>query len=150
GPVNGKTKSLARDKAPLLFELVDKLAALLNAEAPKKITVDGNTSLHGSMSTLLIGLPLAASCTVDQLAGMIAHECGRHVKGTAAGTAGLARGIRHFFFRAVKQREAWDEPIDAATTSRRPPPAATGKRGRSHPRRIPRRPRRRGRHYRNR
>ena len=118
-PVKGKTKSLARDKAPLLFELVDKLAAVMNAEAPKQITVDGNTSLHGSTSTLLIGLPLAASCTVDQLAGMIAHECGRRVKGTAAGTAGFARGISHFFFRAVKQRDAWDESIYAATTSRR-------------------------------
>jgi hypothetical protein len=31
-PSKGKTKSLARDKAPLLFELVDKLAAALNAE----------------------------------------------------------------------------------------------------------------------
>ncbi len=118
-PAKGKVKSLARDKAPLLFEFVDKIAAALNAEGPKQITVDGNPDFHGSRSHLHIGLPLVACCTVDQLAGMIAHECGRHVKGTASGTASFVRGISHFFFRAVKQRDAWDESIYAATTSRR-------------------------------
>ncbi|MCE9526145.1 MAG: hypothetical protein K8R36_08840, partial [Planctomycetales bacterium] len=81
--------------------------------------VDGNTYLQGTKSRLLIGLPLVASTTTQQLAGMIAHECGRHVKGTAAGTAGFVRGISTFFFRAVKERDAWDEAVYAATTSRR-------------------------------
>ena len=118
-PTKGKAKSLPRDKAPLLFELVDKVAAAIGAEAPQQIAVDGNTALQGSSSRLLIGMPLVASVTVQQLAGMIAHECGRHVTGTAAGTAGFVRGISSFFFRAVKERDAWDESVHAATTSRR-------------------------------
>jgi hypothetical protein len=118
-PTKGKAKSLPREKAPLLYELVEKVASVIGAEAPQQIAVDGNTALHGSKSRLLIGLPLAASVTTQQLAGMIAHECGRHVKGTAAGTAGFVRGISHFLFRAVKERDAWDEAVYAATTSRR-------------------------------
>lgn len=118
-PTKGKAKSLPRDKAPLLYEFVDKVAAAVGAEAPQQITVDGNTAVHGSKSHLLIGLPLAASITTQQLAGMIAHECGRHVRGTASGTAGFVRGISTFFFRAVKERDAWDEAVYAATTSRR-------------------------------
>ena len=118
-PTKGKTKSLPRDKAPLLYELVGKVAATIGAEAPQQIAVDGNTALHGSASRLLIGLPLVAGVTVQQLAGMIAHECGRHVQGTAAGTAGFVRDISSFFFRAVKERDAWDEAVYAATTSRR-------------------------------
>ncbi|MFN0019417.1 MAG: hypothetical protein ACKVP0_14220 [Pirellulaceae bacterium] len=118
-PSKGKVKLISRDKAPLLFEFVDKIAAAIGAEAPKQIAVDGNTALHGTASRLLIGLPLAASVTAQQLAGMIAHECGRHLKGSAAGTAGFVRGISHFFFRAVKERDAWDEAVYAATTSRR-------------------------------
>ena len=118
-PTKGKSKALPRDKAPLLFELVDKIAAAIGAEAPQQIAVDGNTALHGSKSRLLIGLPLVAGTTVQQLAGMIAHECGRHVCGTAPGTAGFVRSISHFFFRAVKEHDAWDEAVHAATTSRR-------------------------------
>ncbi|MGI8982499.1 MAG: hypothetical protein ACR2FY_24975 [Pirellulaceae bacterium] len=118
-PTKGKAKSLARDRAPLLYEFVDRVAAAIGAGAPQQIAVDGNTALYGSKSRLLIGLPLVASVTAEQLAGMIAHECGRHVHGTAAGTAGFVRGISTFFFRAVKERDAWDEAVYAATTSRR-------------------------------
>lgn len=118
-PSKGKAKSLARDKAPLLYEFVDKVAAAIGADAPSQIDVDGNTDLRGSKSRLLIGLPLVASTTAQQLAGMIAHECGRNVKATAAGTAGFVRRISTFFFRAVKERDAWDEAVYAATTSRR-------------------------------
>ncbi|MBC7856915.1 MAG: hypothetical protein IAF94_26085 [Pirellulaceae bacterium] len=118
-PTKGKTKSLPRDKAPLLYEFVERVAAAIGADAPQQIAVDGNTALYGSKSRLLIGLPLVASVTAEQLAGMIAHECGRHVQGTAAGTAGFVRGISTFFFRAVKERDAWDESVHAATTSRR-------------------------------
>ncbi len=118
-PTKGKAKPVPRDKAPLLYELVDKVAAAIGADSPKQIAVDGNTGLHGSASRLLIGLPLVASITTQQLAGLIAHECGRHVKGTAAGTAGFVRSISTFFFRAVKERDAWDEAVYSATTSRR-------------------------------
>jgi hypothetical protein len=114
-PGKGKIKSLLRDKAPLLYEFVDKVAAAVGADAPRQIAVDGNTALHGSKSRLLLGLPLVASVTVEQLAGMIAHECGRQI----LGTAGFVRGISHFFFRAVQERDAWDEFVDSATTSRR-------------------------------
>ena len=118
-PSKGKAKPLPRDKAPLLYEFVDKIAAAIGADAPKQIVVDGNTDLQGSKSRLLIGLPLVASTTAQQLAGLVAHECGRHLKGSAAGTAGFVRGISTFFFRAVKERDAWDTAAYAATTSRR-------------------------------
>lgn len=118
-PSQGKVKPLSRDKAPLLFEFVDKIAAAIGADVPGQIVVDNNTHLHGTRSRLVIGLPLVASTTAQQLAGMIAHECGRHLKGSAAGTAGFVRGISTFFFRAVKERDAWDESVYSATTSRR-------------------------------
>ena len=118
-PSQGKAKSLSRDKAPLLFEFVEKIAATLGAESPSLIDVDNNTSLHGSRTRLLLGLPLVATCTAQDLAGMIAHECGRHLKGNAAGTAGFVRRVSTFFFRAAKERDAWDEAVYAATASRR-------------------------------
>jgi hypothetical protein len=65
-PTKGKTKSLAQDKAPLLFELVDKIASILNADAPKQITVDGNTT-RTVQNRPCSSACLAASCTVDQL-----------------------------------------------------------------------------------
>lgn len=118
-PSKGKAKALARDKAPLLFELVEKVAAVIGAEPPSQIQIDCNPALQGSRSRLLIGLPLVAGASVQQLAGMIAHECGRHVRGTAAGTADFLRRNSGFYYRAVKERDAWDEAVHAATTSRR-------------------------------
>lgn len=118
-PTKGKAKNLARDKAPLLFELVEKVAAAIGAEPPRQIEVDCNPALRGSRSRLLIGLPLVVGVSVQHLAGMIAHECGRHLRGTAAGTADFLRRNSGFYYRAVKERDAWDEAVHAATTGRR-------------------------------
>ena len=118
-PIKGQAKVLPRDKDPLLFELVEKIATSLGAEPPQQIAVDGNTTLRGSSSRLVIGLPLIAGITAQELAGLIAHECGGHIRGTGSGLTGFIRSISGFFFRAVRESDAWDIAVIAATSKRR-------------------------------
>lgn len=118
-PAKGKPKDLPREKAPLLFELVEKIAALMGAEHPGQVALDANNTLYRSSSRLVIGLPLVAGLSVTEVAGLIARECGFHLRGAGAGNARFIRAISSFFFRAVREKDAWDEALLAATSKRR-------------------------------
>ncbi len=117
-PAIGRPKPLSRDKAPLLFELQDKIAAALGASAPGKMAADCSLGVEEWGGGLELGLPRVVALRVDELAGMLAHHCAHRARGTGAGSAGFLRGMCGFFFRAVRGKDAWDEGVYRATTKR--------------------------------
>ena len=119
--------TLARADAPLLFELVERLARVTGAPMPRRIDVDtqinasagfrrGAWSLLGRGDVVLtIGLPLAAGLGVGPFAGVLAHELGHFAQRAGMRLTYLVRGINLWFARVVHERDAWDEWLDGAT-----------------------------------
>ncbi len=76
---------LARDDAPLLFDELDRIAAVLRARRPGRVVVDPRLNCSAAErprtgglgwydSTLVIGLPLLECLTREQFASVLAHE----------------------------------------------------------------------------
>src|SRR4051812_42957130 len=85
---------LTKEEEPLLFDFVEKLCAATGARLPAAIEVDcdANASARrvGVMSkelVLRVGLPVAASMSVRQFTGVLAHELGHfNQRGGMAGS----------------------------------------------------------------
>jgi Zn-dependent protease with chaperone function len=109
---------------PLLFALVTRVANALGAPEPKSIDLDCQANASASFGrffggdlTLTLGLPLVASLTVQELAGVIAHELGHFAQGTAMRLNYLVRSINRWFERAVYERDDWDASLAGACES---------------------------------
>lgn len=112
--------SLNRARQPLLFEFVDQICETVRAPRPSRINVcfevnayagygSGILSLFKSDMTLTVGLPLVAGMTLQQFAGVLAHEFGHFSQGAAMRVSSVVRNINHWFARVVYQRDEWDD-----------------------------------------
>jgi hypothetical protein len=100
---------------------VKRVAEAVGSPLPKKIDVDcdlnaaaayqrGVWSIFlGSDLKLVIGMPLAAGLSLQQFAGVLAHEFGHFSQGAGMRLSYLIRLINHWFARAVYARDSWDE-----------------------------------------
>ncbi len=121
----GRTRSLTRQGEPVLFEFVDHLCESVGAPRPDRIRVDADMNASASFGEgwrglfsreliLTIGTPLAAGLTVEQFAGVLAHEFGHFSQGMAMRLSFLVRLISHWFVRVVYERDAWDAWLEEA------------------------------------
>lgn len=115
-------RSLRPEDEPTLFALVERVCRALGAPMPKRIDVDlqlnasaahrrGLLSLVGNDLVLTIGLPLAAGLSVEQFAGVLAHEFGHFTQGAGMGFGALVSRINAWFARVVWERDSWDETL---------------------------------------
>jgi Zn-dependent protease with chaperone function len=116
----GRTRSLTPQGEPLLYAFVQRICELVHAPMPKKIQVDcdvnasasfrrGMLSMLGNDLVLTIGTPLAAGLTIEQFAGVLAHEFGHFKQGAGMRLTYIVRTINAWFMRVVYQRDEWDE-----------------------------------------
>lgn len=124
---DGRTRSLTPMSDPLLFEFVERVCQLVRAPMPKRIDIncDINASasfrrgwisfLTGNDLVLTIGMPLAAGMTLEQFAGVLAHELGHFAQGTGMRLTYVIRSINFWFMRVVYQRDAWDQWLEEAS-----------------------------------
>jgi Zn-dependent protease with chaperone function len=117
-----KLRTLAFGEEPLLFALVTRVAQAVGAPEPKRIDVDcqANASagfgsglgvIVGGDLVLTVGLPLAAGLSIQQLAGVIAHELGHFSQGAGMRLSYVVRSVNDWFARVVYERDDWDEAL---------------------------------------
>lgn len=108
---------------PLLWHLVEQLCKTIGAPIPKEIRVEsdanasaslrrGALSLIGNDLTLAIGLPLAGSLKVDQLAGIISHELGHFRQGSALKLFMLISFVNNWLVNASIRSSLADENFE--------------------------------------
>lgn len=118
-PKEAQPRSLDPADEPALFAFVGAVCRAVGAPLPKRIDVDmhvnasashrrGLLSLFGKDLVLTIGLPLAAGLSVEQFAGVLAHEFGHFTQGAAMGFGALIGRVNAWFARVVFERDAWD------------------------------------------
>jgi len=118
----GRLRTLEFGEDPLLFALVTRVARAAGAPEPKRIDVDAHANasagfggilgvLFGGDLVLTIGLPLVAGLTVQQFAGVVAHELGHFSQGAAMRLTYVVRSINAWFARLVYERDDWDEAL---------------------------------------
>lgn len=119
---SGRLRTLEFGEEPLLFALVTRVARAAGAPEPKRIDVDARANasagfggflgvLFGRDLVLTIGLPLVAGLTVQQFAGVVAHELGHFSQGAAMRLSYVVRAINAWFARLVYERDDWDEAL---------------------------------------
>lgn len=117
--------ALTPESEPLLFEFVGRLCDATGARRPAIIEIDCDPNAHarllkhgavGAMTTddlvLRFGLPLAASMTVRQLSGVLAHELGHFNQRAGMRGSLLIRLMVNFFVRVVFQRDRLDLKLE--------------------------------------
>ena len=118
-PKDPTPRSLRPEDEPTLFAFVNRICEAVGSPLPKRIDIDlqvnasasyrrGLVSLIGNDLVLTIGLPLVAGMTVEQFAGVLAHEFGHFTQGAGMGFGALINRINGWFARVVWQRDAWD------------------------------------------
>ncbi len=108
---------------PMIFAFVQRLCKILGTPKPTRIDVNlevnasarfrrGWYSLHTTDLTLSIGLPLAAGLTVNQFAGVLAHEFGHFSQHAGMRLHFLIASIRRWFARVTYERDKWDVKLE--------------------------------------
>ena len=111
--------SLNRSKQKMLFAFVDKICDSVGAPRPTRIDVSfdvnaaagfgsGFWSVFKSDLVLVVGLPLVAGMSLQQFAGVLAHEFGHFSQGTAMRVSWIVRHVNHWFAKVVYTRDEWD------------------------------------------
>ncbi|MFO0888475.1 MAG: M48 family metalloprotease [Isosphaeraceae bacterium] len=119
-----RERSLDPSQEPLLFAFVDAVCAAVGAPTPVRIDVDcavnasagperGFFSLFRKRLVLTVGLPLAATMTLREFAGVLAHEFGHFSQSAGMQLTYLVRSINAWFYRVVYERDEWDATLDA-------------------------------------
>jgi Zn-dependent protease with chaperone function len=115
-------RTLELGREPVLFAVVTRVARAVGAPEPRRIDVDcrvnasagfgsGLGVLTGGDLVLTVGLPLAAGLTVQQFAGVLAHELGHFSQGAGMRLSYVVRAVNHWFARVVYERDDWDEAL---------------------------------------
>jgi Zn-dependent protease with chaperone function len=118
-----KLRTLEFGEEPLLFALVTRVAQALGAPEPRRIDVDCQVNASASFGSLLgvlfggdlvltIGLPLVAGLSIQQLAGVVAHELGHFAQGTGLRVSFVVRSVNAWFSRLACERDDWDEALE--------------------------------------
>lgn len=116
---DSRTRSINRGSDPLLFAFVDRICEVVGSPKPARIDIDCEINASASFEgwfaiatnrlVLTIGMPLAAAMSLQQLAGVLAHEFGHFSQGAGMRLTYVIRTINHWFLRVVYERDAWDE-----------------------------------------
>ncbi|MEM1176930.1 MAG: M48 family metallopeptidase [Acidobacteriota bacterium] len=117
--------SLRPEEEPTLFAFVEKLCREVGAPTPTRIDVDcqvnasasfrrGALSLLSNDLVLTIGMPLARGLSLQQLAGVLAHEFGHFAQGAGMRLTYIVRSVNAWFARVVYERDSWDAKLDTA------------------------------------
>jgi Zn-dependent protease with chaperone function len=123
-----KSRTLSRQSDPLVFAFVEKVCATVQAPVPSQIDVNcevnasagfrsGLASFAGQDMVLTIGMPLVAGLSLQQFAGVLAHEFGHFSQGTGMRLTYVTRTINMWLMRVVYERDAWDMWLDNVTES---------------------------------
>jgi Zn-dependent protease with chaperone function len=122
----GRQRSLTRDGEPLLFAFVDRLCEAVGAPKPRRIDVNcevnasagfrrGWFSMFGNDLVLTVGMPLVAGLSMQQFAGVLAHEFGHFTQGAGMRLTYVIRVISFWFTRVVYERDEWDRWLADST-----------------------------------
>lgn len=114
---------LSQEAAPALYQLIERVCAVVGAPRPSQVAVDcqlnasasfrrGLRSFFGSDLVLTIGMPLVAGLSAKQLAGVLAHEFGHFTQGFGMRLTYIIRSINAWFARIAYERDAWDEMLE--------------------------------------
>jgi predicted Zn finger-like uncharacterized protein len=117
-----KLRTLEYEDEPLLFALVSRVAEAVGTPEPRRIDIDGQVNASASFGSLFgilfggdlvltLGLPLVASLSIEQLAGVIAHELGHFTQGMGMRLSYVVRSINAWFGRIVYEGDDWDEAL---------------------------------------
>ena len=110
---------------PGLFGLVAHVSRLVHAPMPNAILVShdvnasaglrrGLRSLFSDDLSLVIGLPLVAGLSQQQLAGVLAHELGHFSQQGGLRLSFVVRSINGWLARVVYERDGWDRWLYSA------------------------------------
>lgn len=123
----GRIRSLTAKGEPVLFEYVKRICDEVGAPIPKRIDINNEVNasasfragwwsiLRGNDLVLTLGLPLISGLSLQQLAGVIAHEFGHFSQGAGMRVSYVLRSINHWFVRAVYERDSWDAWLESAS-----------------------------------
>jgi Zn-dependent protease with chaperone function len=117
-----KLRTLEFGEEPLLFALVTRVAQVVGAPEPRRIDVDCQVNASAGFGSLLggllggdlvltLGLPLVAGLSIEQLAGVVAHELGHFTQGAGMRLSYVVRSVNAWFARIVYERDDWDEAL---------------------------------------
>ena len=109
---------LKPEAAPVFFQLLEKICAVIKAPLPREVEINFSAAMARQGHRLRIGVSLLSALTVQQIAGLAAHEFAYVTRGGGTGLAAFIRGINHFFSFAVAGQDNWDLAITAATTGK--------------------------------
>lgn len=103
---------LAAHQTGLLGEFCEAIGRQLSAAPPKQFQVECSTRLEldPRRGVLTIGLPLAASLSVEQLAGLIGGQLAHVRRGAGCGPTNLIRAINGWLWRSIYEDgrlDAW-------------------------------------------
>ena len=121
-----KPRVVGRKDEPLLYLFVERICQMVGAPAPKEIHIncdvnasasfrEGFLSMLGSDLVLTIGLPLAGGLSLQQFAGVLAHEFGHFAQHAGMRLTYVIRSINFWFARVVYERDEWDEWLVATS-----------------------------------
>ncbi|MFO1486337.1 MAG: hypothetical protein U1F71_23445 [Verrucomicrobiaceae bacterium] len=115
---------------PQLFELIHMLSWNLRAQPPAQVWLDTTISVRGSMlggltgiltgqTVLNLGLPVISVITARDLAGLLAYELSHNAGGFGTVFVHAVREMNAWFFRAVMERDTWEQPHSRQTVRRK-------------------------------
>lgn len=104
---------------PLIWAFVRKVCQSVGAPVPKQIAINtdanatagfrnGIWSIFGNDLTLTIGLSLAGGLTLNQFAGVLAHEFGHFSQRYSMRVNYVLQSMQAWFFRIAYERDSWD------------------------------------------
>jgi Zn-dependent protease with chaperone function len=116
---------LSPQEEPLLFEFVARLCAALHAPVPREIHVNCQVNALASFRPgllswfrhdliLTLGLPLVADLSLQQLAGVMAHELGHFSQKSGLRVSTVIRRINVWLARLVYQRDRFDLALETS------------------------------------
>jgi len=95
--------------AELLAPFVERICQQLDAPPTQRLQVECSARLAAEgRGTLTIGLPLAASLSVEQLAGLIARELALFRRGAACTPTNLIRSVNGWLWRSIYEDSRFD------------------------------------------
>jgi Zn-dependent protease with chaperone function len=115
---------LTKEQEPILHAFIERVCRAVHAPMPRYIKVNmepnayastgqGLFSFTNSELTLCIGLPLVSGLTLQQFAGVLAHEFGHFSQSTGMRVSKLIRTISFWFARVVYERDIWDYRLES-------------------------------------
>jgi len=111
---------------PLVWAFVRKVCGAVGAPVPKEIAIDtdanayagfrnGMWSIFGNDMKLTIGLSLVGGLTLNQFAGVLAHEFGHFSQRYSMRVNYILQTMQGWFFRISYERDSWDAFLEELT-----------------------------------